>query len=151
MEQVTLRSHLVLVMYLIFWGFVSALLVGGAINPHDRLAGRLACGLLAIPVLTALVLSCRAGIMFNAAGITVRRYSGRTSRVSWGEVGSFAPVSNGNMGVYVAAVLKSGRRLKTQGLAGSSATSRNVVAAIATLESARTRFDGATPTPGQVP
>lgn len=150
MEQGTLRSHLILVVYLVFWGFVLALLVGGAVNPHDPLAGRVACGLLAIPVSIALVLFCRAGIMFNSAGITVRRYSGRTSRVSWGEVASFTPVSNGNSGVYVAAVLKSGRRLKTQGLAGSSSTSRKVVAAIATLESARARFDSATPTPGRI-
>ncbi|HEY5455268.1 MAG TPA: hypothetical protein VIJ96_07350 [Acidothermaceae bacterium] len=137
MEQGTLRSRLILVPYLIFWGFISALLVGGAINKHDPLAGRLACGLLALPVLTALVLACRAGVLFDAGGITVRRYSGRTSRASWSEVESFIPVSSGNNSVYVATVLKSGRRLKTQGLGGYSARSRNVVAAIATLDSAR--------------
>ena len=111
MEQGTLRSRLILVPYLIFWGFVLALLVGGAVNQHDPPVGRIACGLLAVPVLTALVLASRAGVVFDAVGVTVRRYSGRTSRVRWSEVESFVPVPNGNSGVYVATVLKSGRRL----------------------------------------
>jgi hypothetical protein len=91
MEQGTLRFRLILVPYLIFWGFVLALLV--------------------------------------------RRYGGRTSRARWSEVESFTAVPTG-ANVYVAAVLKTGRRLKTHGLGGYSPTSRNVLAASATLDSA---------------
>jgi hypothetical protein len=143
--QIEVGRHLVRVPRV--YGFLLILLAGAAINPHDPVAGRVTCSVLVLADVAVLVVSWRAGVEFDATGITVRRYSGRTSRVAWSDVQGFAQVKNGNganNGVFVAVVLTSGRRLKTQGLAGGSG-SRRVRELIAILEAAQARYQPTAP------
>ena len=123
----------------VFWGFILLLMCGAALNSSVPLAGRLVCGLIAVGVVVFLVRARRAGIEVDRSGVVVRKYSGRVIALAWGDVDSFALVSNGsfNNGVYVAVRAADGRVLKTQGLVAASSRSKSGLALVEALESCR--------------
>ena len=122
-----------------FWGFIGLLTAGAALNPNVPTAGRVACAVLAVGVISVLVLAWRAGVEVDHDTVTVRTYRGTSTTISWAEVSGFELVSNGSMngGVYIATVHRDGRRLTTQGLAGAGPTSARAPRLIAELEAFR--------------
>lgn len=122
---------------LAFWGFMFLLMAGAVLNPDVPAAGRLACGAGALGLAAWLIYAWTAGVRVDDRQVSVRRYSGRNTTVDWDQVSRFELVSNGNTGVFVATVLKDGRRLKTQALCASSPNSRRGQALVAQLEASR--------------
>ena len=134
------RSLYVWWVFVVFFGFIGALTSGAALNGKVPVVGRIACGLITLAIIGGLGRTRRAGIQVDAAGVTVRRYSGVNTTVPWSDVERFALVPNGNGmndGVYVAVLLTDGRRLMTQGLAVGSPTSKRCLQLVSELEAIR--------------
>jgi hypothetical protein len=126
--------------YLPVTGIFGLICIGG-VFAADNWAARSACLGLTLVIGAGLFRARNAGFDTSASGLLLRGLLGRERRLPWAEIADFElEPANEWFTQFIVVVTHDGRRLRSEGLLETHATSKRAAAKIAALRAERERY-----------
>jgi hypothetical protein len=126
--------------YLPFTGFIGLICLGG-VFAADKWAAKGGCLCLTLGIAAGLLRARNAGFDTSASGLVVRGLLGRERSLQWAEIAEFElEPANEWFSQFIVVVTHDGRRLRTEGLLETHATSKRAAVKMAALRAERERY-----------